>query len=67
MDFIGLIKNAFGAIAEVFGFARQRDAEENSPQMEAAKEAKSETAAADKTRAALAKNDLEELRREAAE
>jgi hypothetical protein len=67
MDFVGLIKNAFEAIASVFGYAKQRDAEKNAPDMVQAKEAATETAALDQTRTALAKKDLDELRREAAE
>lgn len=67
MDFIGLIKNAFSAVASVFGFAKQRDAEENSPAMAKAKEAQNEAAAVDQTREALSKGDIDELRKEAAE
>lgn len=67
MDFTALIANAFGAIKALFGFAKQRDAEKNSPAMEQAKEAKLEAAALDATREAIAKKDLDELRKEAAE
>ena len=62
-----MLSNAFGAIKEVFGFARQRDAEKNSPEMVQAKEAKDEVSAVDKTREALAKGDIDELRKEASE
>jgi hypothetical protein len=67
MDFIGLIKNALGAIAQVFGYAKQRDAEKNAPDMRQAAVAKDEAAAVDQTRAALAKKNLDELRKEASE
>lgn len=64
---VGLIKNAFGALASLFGYAQQRDGEKNAADMKQAKEASAEAAAVDKTRAALVKNDLNELRKEAAE
>lgn len=67
MDFIGLIKNAFAAVASVFGFAKQRDAEENAGDMRQAKEAKAEATAVDQTRQAIAKKDLDELRKEVSE
>jgi hypothetical protein len=62
-----MLSNAFGAIKEVFGFVRQKDAEKNAPEIVQAKKAADEAAALDKTREALAKKDLDELRKEAAE
>lgn len=67
MDFTALISNAFGAIKEFFGFARQRDTEENSPAMQKALESKREAAATDKTRAALAQANLDQIRKDLAE
>jgi hypothetical protein len=67
VGFLELIGNALGAVKEFFGFAKQRDSERNTPDMKQAKEAKGEAAAVDQTRVALAKKDLDELRREAAE
>jgi hypothetical protein len=67
MGIIALIGNAFAAVKSYFGWAKQRDGESNSPDMKQAKEAKTEAAAVDQTRTALAKKDLDELRREAAE
>ena len=67
MNFLELISNALGAVKEFFGYARQRDTEKNTPQMLQAKEAAEETRANDQTREAIAKGDLDELRKEAAE
>lgn len=67
MDIIGLIKNFFGAVGSIFGWARGRDAEENGPDMKAAAEARQEVQAADVTNQAIAKRDVDEIRRELAE
>jgi len=67
MGFLSLISNAFAAIGQVFGFARQRDEEKNSPAVQAAAAAQKEQNAEDQTRAALAKADLNEIRKELSE
>lgn len=67
MDIISLISNAFGAVQEFFGFARQRDAEKNAPEVQAAAAAQKELDAEDKTKKAIAKEDLDEERRELSE
>lgn len=67
MDFTALISNAFAAIGQLFGFARQRDSEKNAPAVQAAAAAQKEQNAQDKTKAALAKGDLDEIRKELSE
>jgi hypothetical protein len=67
MDFVGLIKNFFRAIAEAVGFAKQRDSEKNAPDVRAAAQAQDEQNAQDRTRKAIAQKDIDEERRELAE
>jgi predicted TPR repeat methyltransferase len=67
MDIIGLIKNLFGAVGSIFGWARGRDADENAPDIKAAAEARQEVRAVDATNKAIAKKDVDEIRRELAE
>jgi patatin-like phospholipase/acyl hydrolase len=67
MDFVGLIKSFFSAIAAGLGLAKQRDSEKNAPDVKAAAIAQDEQNAQDKTRKAIASKDIEEERRELAE
>ncbi len=55
------------AVAEVFGYFRHRSELRNAGRVQAAKEAANEQAARDRTRVALQKGDVEEMRREDAE
>lgn len=62
-----LLSNFFGAVKEFFGFQRQRDAEHNTPQMQAAASAATEQQQRDKTNQAVATKNTQEVRNELAE
>jgi hypothetical protein len=62
-----LAANACGAVKEFFGFQSKKLDLRNTQKIQQNVEAQREAAAVDKTRQALAKGDLEELRKEAAE
>jgi hypothetical protein len=62
-----MLSNLFRAIAEALGLVRQRDTELNTEAMRKALEAKREAAAVDRTREAIRKKDLDELRKEIAD
>lgn len=55
------------AVTEVTKLVEQKETEKNAPDVRAAAIAQDEQAAQDKTREAIANNDIEEERREAAE
>lgn len=65
------ISNFFAAIAAFFGYAQQRSAEKNSPEMKANATAQTDAATADRAAGevndALKTNNLDELRKDAAE
>lgn len=57
----------FQSVAAYFGFAKQRDAEKNAPDVKAAAIGKQEQAQVDKTNKAVADGDLDAIRKQAAE
>ncbi len=67
MGIIALISNLLAAVKAAFGFATQRDAERNAPNVQAAAEAQKEQSAEDVTKKAIADKDIEEERRELSE
>ncbi len=67
MDIVALISNACLAVAKVFGYRQQRDAEKNAPDVRAAAIAGQEQRQVDKTNQAIAKQDVAEIRKELAE
>jgi hypothetical protein len=66
-DFIGLLKNLFGLGQSALEYQSKKLDLNNTEGMKKAAAAQSEAAAVDKTHEAIAKKDLNELRREAAE
>jgi len=62
---MGLIKAFFSAIAAVFGLAKQRDAEENSPAMQANAGAKVVQEIQDQAVHDVTTGDLEHIREDA--
>lgn len=62
-----MLSSLFRAIAEALGLVRQRDAESNTADMKRALEAKREAVAVDRTREAIRKKDIDELRKELAD
>ena len=57
----------FKAIAEIFGWRRQRDANQNAADVKTAAKGQNEADAVAKTENAIAKGDINELRKESAE
>jgi hypothetical protein len=64
---IEAIGQAFRAAAEFFGWRRQRDAAQNSPEIKANAAAETRAEIRAEAQAAVAKDDLDEIRRKAAE
>lgn len=63
MDILGVIKNLFGAVMEGLGFARQRAAEKNAPEIKANADAAVDQAIKDTARKAIADANLDEIRK----
>jgi hypothetical protein len=61
------LTSAFQAIAGYFGWAKQRDAEKNAPDVKAAAVARQEQQQVDQTNKAVAQKDAEQIRKELAE
>lgn len=62
-----MISNLLGAVMEYFGWARKRQELTNSPEMQAAAQARTDAAVQDKATKAVAEGDLDEIRKGAAE
>jgi hypothetical protein len=67
VDIIALLSNGFNAIAQVFGFQSKKLDLKNQPDVKQAAEAQKEAGAQDKARAAIAKKDTDEIRRDLSE
>jgi len=71
MDVLAAISNGLKAVAAFFGYAQQRSSAQNTPAMQANATAKADAATADRAAGevstALKTNDLDELRKDAAE
>jgi len=67
MGIVEAISNVAAAIKSFFGFATQKDSEKNAAPIVQSKEANAEAKAVDKSREAIKDNDLDEIRKEAAE
>jgi hypothetical protein len=58
-----LISNAFGAVKEYFGWAREKANRENEPEMKQNADGKSVAQVEDEARKAVAKGDTDDIRR----
>jgi len=67
MDIVELISNAFGAVKEFFGFQSKKLDLKNQAPVVAAAVAQDEVEARDKTRTAIANQNVKETRNELAE
>ena len=67
MGIFASIANGLKAIAAIFGYAQQRDAEQNSATMQANAAAKTEQTMKDAAAKAIAERNAEEIRRRLAE
>ena len=62
-----LISNALAAVSKFFGWANQRDAEENSPAMQAGAQSARSQRDEDATNRAIAQKDVDQVRKDLAD
>ena len=67
MDIIAMISNAARATAEMFGFAKQRDAEKNAPDVKAAAIAKQVQTELDEINRTVADRNAAQMQKDLAE